>query len=56
MNSENKKVNEGGENGNQSQNNPNIKPAKDYDARNLIGAQVKIPYQNKMDNNSFHRT
>ena len=57
MNTENnKKPGERGASENTIQGDQGIKPIKNYDVSNLIGAQIKIPYQNKMDNDSFPRT
>ncbi len=38
---------------NQVTNDRSVKPTKNFDAKDLIGAQIKISYQNKMDGDSF---
>lgn len=53
MNIEEKKFNERSESQNQVSNDQSIKPSNSYDAGNLIGAQIKTSYQNKMDGDSF---
>lgn len=53
MNPGEQKMKEKTESGNQVTNDQNVKPSKSYDAGNLIGAQIKTSYQNKMDGDSF---
>ncbi|MFZ4632270.1 MAG: hypothetical protein ACOYL8_03685 [Patescibacteria group bacterium] len=53
MSQNEKNVSEKNEGQDQAINNQSVKPMKKYNAGDLIGAQVKTPYQNKMDGDSF---